>query len=315
MEHICCSLCGANDTTLIFKRKDLTYYTSDEEFCVVRCRRCGLIYVNPRPNTEEIHAYYPEEFYDVQLDVEQLLREKEQQLLLKYQYVKDIKPGKLLDIGCSKGEFLFFMQQKGWKVRGIDFSVKPPNVFGLDIFYGDLCSAAYSPASFDLVTLWAVLEHVYDPKHILSKINKIIKPGGKIVLLVTNFNSLPARFMRQDDIPRHTTLFTKHTMRAMLQRTGFKPESFHFNCALFGGHNRGVLNYVVKLLAGERIEDIVAQNRSAARWHQFSAQLRGRDSDWMQKVDRTDIALMPYLDRCMDRLHAGFIMTARATKL
>lgn len=64
-----------------------------------------------------------------------------------------------------------------------------------------------------------------------------------------------------------------------------------------------------------RIEDIVAQNRSAVRWHQFAAQLRGRSSDWMIKVDTMDIAVMPYLDRCLDRLHGGFIMTATAIKL
>src|SRR6266851_781666 len=177
MEYICCPLCEADHTKLLFKRKDLTYYISDDAFCVVRCQRCGLIYVNPRPTAEEIHVYYPEEFYDTQLDAEQLLREKEQQLLLKYQYVKALRPGTLLDVGCSKGEFMYFMQQKGWEVHGIDFSTKPPNVFGLDIFYGAWEAAEYKPESFDLVTLWAVLEHVYDPKQLLAKINHVTKSG------------------------------------------------------------------------------------------------------------------------------------------
>ena len=315
MEYIHCSLCGADDTKLVFRRKDLTYHTSGEEFCVVRCRQCGLIYVNPRPTLAELHAYYPEEFYDTQINAAELLRDKEQQLQLKYQYVQDLQPGTLLDVGCSKGEFLFFMQQKGWDVRGIDFSTKPPNVFGLDIFYGDFAAAGYKPESFDLATLWAVLEHMYDPQQVLSQVQGVLKPGGKLVVLVTNFQSLPARLMRHDDIPRHTTLFTKRTLRHMLRRTGFRPDGFYFNCALFGGHNRGVLNYAVKLLAGERLTDIVEQNRSAGRWQQFSSQLRGRDSHWMLKVDSMDIALMPYLDRWLDRLHGGFIMIARATKV
>jgi SAM-dependent methyltransferase len=315
MEYIHCALCGADDTKLVFKRKDLTYHTSEHEFCAVRCRQCGLVYVNPRPTLEEIHAYYPEEFYDTQINAGQLLHEKEQQLLLKYQYVKNLRPGTLLDVGCSKGEFLFFMQQKGWEVHGIDFSTKPPNVFGLDIVYGDFEAAGYKPESFDLVTLWAVLEHMYEPKQVLLKVQHVIKPGGKIVLLVTNFKSLPAWLMRHDDIPRHTTLFTKRTLRDMLRRTGFTPDGFSFNCALFGGHNRGVLNYVVKRLAGEPIQDIVEQNRSAGKWRQFSSQLRGRDSRGMLKVDSLDRAIMPYLDCWLDRLHCGFIMIARATKV
>ena len=314
MEYIHCSLCGADDSRLLFKRQELMYQISADAFQIVRCRKCSLVYINPRPTEDEIHTYYPDEFYDTDIDAERLLLEKEQQLLMKYQYVKDMTPGKLLDIGCQKGEFMFFMQQKGWDVQGIDFSTKPPNVFGLDIFYGDLEAASYSNESFDLITMWAVLEHVYYPKHMLMKVNQLLKPNGKLVLLVTNFHSLPACFMRQDDIPRHTTLFTKRTMRDMLRRAGFTPDQFDFNCALFGGNNRGVLNYLVKLATGEKLEEIVAQNRTVNRWQEFSSQIRGKASRFMLRIDALDIALTPYLDRWLDFLHFGFIMIARATK-
>jgi SAM-dependent methyltransferase len=314
MERISCSLCGAEDSRLVFTRKDFTYRISEDEFCVVRCRQCGLVYVNPRPTEGEIQNYYTEDFYSTTIAADELLRQKERQLLLKYRYVQDLQPGKLLDIGCSKGEFLLYMQQKGWEVYGSDFSTKPPNLFGLDIFYGDLDNADYTPQSFDLVTLWAVFEHVYYPRRILAQANRFLKPGGRIVLLVTNFNSFPARLMRHDDIPRHTTLFTKRTLSEMLRRTGFVPISFDFDCELFGGSNRGVTNYLVKLAAGERIQDIVAQNRSPGRWDEFSGQLRGKTSQFMSKIDRIDITLSPSLDRLMDRLGWGFIMIAVATK-
>lgn len=314
MENIHCPLCGAEDTTLIFKRKDLRHHISEEEFRVVRCRRCSLVYVNPRPTREEIHAYYPEEFYDPGLAADEVLQKLDWQLRKKYKYVQELAPGRLLDVGCDKGEFLFYMQKRGWEVKGLDFSSKPPNLFGLDIFYGDLGAAGYPPESFDLVTLWAVLEHIYDPLEMLAKIRWLLKPGGKLVVAVTNFNSLPARFMRHDDVPRHTILFTKRTLGAALQRAGFTPDDFHFDCDLYGGSHRGLMNYLVKLAAGEKMDEIVAQNRSATRWHEFSSRLQGRASSFMLKMDRFDIAFAPMQDRWMDRLHLGFIMVGTATK-
>jgi SAM-dependent methyltransferase len=270
--------------------------------------------VNPRPTQAEMQLYYPFEFYGTHLAGEALLKEKARQLDLKHQYVREVPPGRLLDVGCMKGEFMYFMQQRGWEVQGIEWSTKPPNVFGLDIHYGSLQDAGYRSESFDLITLWAVLEHVYAPREMLEAIHTLLKPQGRIVLLVTNFQSLPARLMRHDDIPRHTSLFTRRTLRKMLLKTGFRPDAFHFNCELFGGVHRGTLNYLVKLLAGEPLEEIVAQNRTVARWQEFSSHLRGKPSDWMLKVDRRDRLWTPYLDRLLDRLGYGFIMTVIATK-
>jgi len=277
-----------------------------------------MVYVNPRPTEAEIHSYYPEELYEPCVDPERLLREQELYFLMKYEYFKEMPPGRLLEIGCAKGEFMAFMKQHGWTVSGLDFSSKPPNLFGLDIRYGNLERAGYEEQSFDLVVLWAVLEHVYNPAQTLARINTLLKPHGKVVVLVTNFNSLPARFMRHDDIPRHTNLFTWKSLGRMLRQTGFRPERFYFNSELYGGSNRGVLNYLFKLAAGEKLDDIVEQNRSTGRWQrwqQFSSQLHGKDSKWMLKVDEIDRSVTPYLDRLCDRLRIGFIMTAKASKV
>jgi 2-polyprenyl-3-methyl-5-hydroxy-6-metoxy-1,4-benzoquinol methylase len=314
MENINCPLCGADDTRQMFKRKDLRHHISEEDFAVVKCRKCSLVYVNPRPLEEDINDYYPDEFYDPNVNADELLNKLAWQLVIKYKYIKEMKAGKLLDIGCDKGEFMFYMRQRGWQVQGIDFSRKPPNIFGLDIFYGELVDAGYLPESFDLITLWAVLEHVYDPLKMLTYIYSLLKPEGKLILAVTNYNSLPAVFMRHDDIPRHTTLFSKRTLRKMLQVAGFSINGFYFDNNLFGGSNRGVLNYLVKLLAGEKIEDIITQNRTVSRWQEFSSRLRGKPSKLMVKTDRVDIALAKCIDPLLDRLQYGFIMIAKASK-
>jgi SAM-dependent methyltransferase len=314
MEQIRCPLCGSDKPRKIFERPDLSYRTTTVLFSIVRCRCCGLVYINPRPTEEEIHSYYPEQFYAPEADAEKLLQDKNEDLSIKHQYVSDIPPGRLLDVGCSKGEFLVFMKKRGWTVSGVDFSRKPPNLFGLDIFYGSLEAAAFERESFDLITLWAVLEHVYDPMNMLLSINRLLKLGGTVVLAVTNFCSLPGRLMRQDDVPRHTTLFTRRTLSRFLCCSGFGVDYIVCDRRLYGGSNRGILNFLFKLAAGERIEDVVAQSRSAEHWHRFSSQLHGKDSRWMQRIDRADVIWTPRLDPWIDKLGFGFIMVARATK-
>jgi len=273
-----------------------------------------LVYVNPRPTEEEIHSYYTNDYYCVDIKEEDLFREKEAALQAKYDKVKHIRPGNLLDIGCQKGEFLYFMEKKGWLGKGVDFSPNLPNLFGLDIYYGKLEDAEFRSNLFDLITLWAVLEHVYHPKEMLREINRLLKPEGTVVLLVTNFNSIPGRFMRHDDVPRHTTMFSKLTIEKMLRITGFKVNKLYFGHEIFSGSTRGFLNYFVKILAGEKINDIVAQNRSTD-WWEFSSKIKGKDSKLMRRIDKADSAITPILDHVMDLLGLGFIMIVEASKL
>ena len=121
--------------------------------------------------------------------------------------------------------------------------------------------------------------------------------------------------MRHDDIPRHTTLFSKYTIGRMLRLTGFTDNTYYFGHDIFSGSTRGILNYLIKTLAGEAWPDIVAQNRTSGKWHEFSSQLKGKDAKLMRLIDRTDIALTPILDQLLDKLGFGFIMTVEATKL
>ena len=184
----------------------------------------------------------------------------------------------------------------------------------MDIAYGSLHDARLPADAFDLATLWAVLEHVYDPRSLLREVHRVLRPGGTLVALVTNIRSIPGRFMRHDDVPRHTTMFSKKTLARMLGLTGFVPIDFFCNNDIFSGSVRGLFNIIVKRLLGEHIDDIIAQNRKAERWYEFSRQIRGRDSRLMEKIDRLDIAVTPLLDRLLNRLRCGFIMIVRARK-
>ena len=280
----------------------------------MKCKNCSFVYVNPRPDQNEIQKYYPQVFYGETIDRKEVLNQQAESLKIKTNYINNLPVGKLLDVGCSKGEFMYTMRQRGWEVEGLDFSSKPPNLFDLDIKYNNLITANYLVNTYDLITFWAVLEHIYNPRQVVSEAHKILKPGGTTVIALTNFNSIPARFLQHDDIPRHVCLFTKSTLKSLLKKTGFIDIKFSFNTKLYGGWHRGILNYLVKLVAGEKLEGIVYQNRVEGQWHSFSGQINGRDSAWMRKIDQWDNKLYPYLDKIFDKLHLGFIMVATAKK-
>jgi 2-polyprenyl-3-methyl-5-hydroxy-6-metoxy-1,4-benzoquinol methylase len=95
--------------------------------------------------------------------------------------------GRLLDIRCFRGEFMEHARRRGWSVAGIEFSTVPPNLYNLDIFYGAIAKAPFKRESFDVLTLWAVLEHVYHPRAVLREVPSFLKPGGTAIILVPKF--------------------------------------------------------------------------------------------------------------------------------
>ncbi len=310
--RIDCPLCGSGRFRLLFRRQDHRLQVTDERFDIVRCRSCALVYVNPRPDDEAIKHYYTDEFYDAKASPEEALASIKPRLDGMYGHVADLPPGRVLDIGCFKGEFLETMRRHGWEVRGVELHARPPNLFGLDIHYGPIELAPFEPASFNLITIWAVLEHVLNPRAILDACRRLLKPGGRLVVLVPNFNSLPGRYMQHDDIPRHITMFTKATLYRILGECGFEPVRYHCGQEVYSGTVRGLLNYLFKQLNGEPLSDIVAQARQPARWVEFCWHLHGKESAWMKRVDAWDQKLYTHFDRVLDGLGLGFIMTVHA---
>jgi SAM-dependent methyltransferase len=310
LQLVPCPLCGGEDHKLCFKRRDHTHLVTREEFRVVSCRTCGFVFVNPRPTLEAMHMYYPPDFYQVDCTPEQLLEEKKATLDARLRLLRGLPPGRLLDVGCQKGEFLYVMKQQGWEPYGVEVSPTPPNIFGLPIYYGQLSDAPLQTEFFDLITLWAVLEHAHDPVGVLRSMHRLLKPSGRAYILLPNFNSIPARFMRHDDVPRHLVMFTPRTLRRAAAAAHLTVRRIVYSDEIFSGSTRGVLNYGWKLIHGEAIQDILAQNREPGRWQEFAAHLRGRPSRSMLFVDRLDIKIYPHLDRLLNWLGFGFTMTA-----
>jgi 2-polyprenyl-3-methyl-5-hydroxy-6-metoxy-1,4-benzoquinol methylase len=315
MQYSACPICKSDQQNLLFDRLDHTHHVTKDRFRIVRCRNCSMVFVNPRPDPVEIKAFYTPDFYDVAVTAEKLLEEKRATLQAKAKMLSTLSPGRLLDIGCQKGEFLFWMKQHAWEVHGIEFSETPPNVFNMPIHYGRVETAAFEPGSFDAITLWAVLEHVHDPIETLGQVKRLLASKGRAFVLVPNFRSPPARLMRHDDVPRHLLMFTPSTLRHAAHLAGLRVRRFVFDDDVFSGSNRGLLNFLVKRACGESYDEILSQNRSAERWAEFTGSINGKPSQLLKLVDRIDLRLTPHMDRIMRRLRCSFIMTAELEAL
>ena len=315
MQFCACPVCKSDKQEFLFDRLDHTHYVTSDRFRIVRCKRCSMVFVNPRPDPLAIKTFYTPDFYDVKVGAEDLLEAKQSSLNAKAEMLADLSPGRLLDVGCQKGEFLFWMKQRGWDVHGVEFSETPPNLFDMPIHYGPIQTAALEPHSFDAITLWAVLEHVHEPIEMLGEVRKLLAPNGRVFVLVPNFRSPPGRVMRHDDVPRHLLMFTPSTLSRAARLAGLHARRVVFGDDIFSGSNRGLLTFLVKRALGESYDDILRQNRSSERWAEFTASVNGKPSDLVRTVDRIDLRLFPYIDRLMRRLRCSFIMTAELEML
>lgn len=135
------------------------------------------------------------------------------------------RPGKLLDIGCGDGSFLLAARQRGWQVQGTEFNPREARQKGLDVVTG--LDEIPGTAVFDCVTLWHSLEHLCDPVTTLKKIRGLLSPTGSLLIAVPDIDGIQARLFGRRwfhlDVPRHLYHYSKRSMQALLQATGFCP--------------------------------------------------------------------------------------------
>jgi len=136
--------------------------------------------------------------------------------------------GKLLDVGCGNGALLLRMKRLGWDVRGVEPDAVANDIArskGLDVYQGDLQSAAYESQTFNAICMSHVIEHVHDPIGLLAECRRILKPGGILVAITPNAASLGHRLAQNTwfalDPPRHLMIFKASNLGRIADSGGF----------------------------------------------------------------------------------------------
>lgn len=234
LEYVRCNLCGADDTESV---------AEIEGFHIVRCRQCGLMYVNPRYREDFLQQLYTADYYEHDgirngqafFGYEDYIADEENIRITFAKRLRTIErfvnKGRLLDIGCATGFFLDLARDKGWKVVGSEVSQFAAQYarekFGLDVYLGVLRQLHFEAETFDAVTMWDVIEHVPDPMSDLREVWRILREGGLLSLITPDCSSPVARLLgrRWEELRRvreHIYFFSRRTITEMLHRAGFE---------------------------------------------------------------------------------------------
>jgi SAM-dependent methyltransferase len=228
--HIC-PICGSTQQAILFEGTDINWETTDERFSVVRCNSCGIVRTAPQPSIDQLKKYYPDVYYTIEdLSEDYYVRRWKRFQIEKLKIVQQYHSGgKLLDIGCGRGYFLYEARSAGYNVAGIEFSAQTAALaksrWDLQIETADVVTYPYPPLRYDIVTLWHVFEHIADPNRLLQGLYNTLTSNGVLVIAVPNFAGMQARLFRGKwlhlDLPRHLYHYTPESLSGLVQKNGY----------------------------------------------------------------------------------------------
>jgi 2-polyprenyl-3-methyl-5-hydroxy-6-metoxy-1,4-benzoquinol methylase len=232
LEPVACGLCGSESSREKFR---------DGPFSVVTCTSCGLTYVTPRLAENALLEHVYDEAYwtsdaaktrgytDYRSDAPLYLRTYRRRLGVIRRHFS--RPGRVLDVGCAAGYFLAVMQEEGWDVTGLEPSAPileqaAARIGAENVRTGLLNESGLEPRSFDLVTLWDVLEHMPDPVAALAEARELLAPGGKLLIETQNVDSLAAKVLgrrwQHYKHAEHIYHFNPSTIERVLSEAGLR---------------------------------------------------------------------------------------------
>jgi 2-polyprenyl-3-methyl-5-hydroxy-6-metoxy-1,4-benzoquinol methylase len=226
-ETVDCDLCGSDVYRPFCIKRGFEY---------VKCAACKLVYVRSRlaetelgEETERLAKTQHLATAKIESDYSDFIRTviHEPRLRLMKPYRRN---GRMLDIGCGNGAFMYSAEKYGWKAYGVELSENNASYArdkkGLDVRTGTLFDARFPEGHFDVVTLWEVVEHLDSPLRQLREVNRILRTGGAVLLSTPNVNSLARLLVHcrwEIFLPEsHLYLFSQRTLKKMLEVTGFR---------------------------------------------------------------------------------------------
>jgi SAM-dependent methyltransferase len=222
----------------LFRGTDRLYRTTTKEFSVVECSGCRLIRLFPWPNPAELQKYYPQTYwFTSDTNSAGRLEEKYRRFVLRdhVAFVTEAlrsmdSPGPLLDVGCGGGLFPRLLAERGHQALGLDYSKQAARVaWGqnrVPAACGELPSAPFAPATFAAITMFHVLEHLYDPASYLQAAHRLLRAGGRLIVQVPNAASWQFLLFGENwnglDVPRHLVDFRARDLDALIEGSGFE---------------------------------------------------------------------------------------------
>ncbi|MCX6290874.1 MAG: class I SAM-dependent methyltransferase [Bacteroidetes bacterium] len=230
-----CPICGRLTQEPYLKTSDLSI--SKENFQIVKCSDCGLLFTNPRPSKKDISKYYDSIDYISHSNTKIGVFNRIYHLIRKISIKNKIKliakysngDQTILDIGSGTGEFILECSKNGWNTKGVEPNETARN-FSINSYRLNVFNESYletiSPNSTQIITMWHVLEHVHDLKKRVFDIHRILKPGGTAIIAVPNPDSYDAQYYQSFwaayDLPRHLYHFTENTIKKLFDDQGLK---------------------------------------------------------------------------------------------
>lgn len=229
-----CPICGSKKLEKSFQTKD--FFLTQEEFNICRCKKCDFSFTNPRPTADHLSPYYNSDKYISHSNSKKGLlgflyqRVRKYTLGKKYRLISGLSQGsRILDIGCATGQLLHEFKARGWSCVGIepdpivrgmaekDYNLKVLDEEGL---------AELEEASFDVISMFHVLEHVSDLDQRMKDLKRLIKANGNLFIALPNFESWDSKHYKEYwaglDVPRHLYHFKKDNVKRLFEKYNFK---------------------------------------------------------------------------------------------
>ena len=227
-QPVVCPICDSGSVADLLTAPDRFHLRTDR-YCLVRCSDCKAVWLANPPRPEEMGRHYTEDYHRCIVAAGEgsaASRWKDQVRLISHYKRK----GSILDIGCSSGGFLSTMKGTDWELYGIEMeestAERAREGTGATVFVGDAIVAPFQRSSFDVITAFDVLEHVYSPQQFLTRVLAWLKPGGIFYAMMPNIDSWEARVFGAHwyglELPRHLFHFSPTSLRHLMGKIGFE---------------------------------------------------------------------------------------------
>lgn len=265
-----CPICGHTGSDPYLKVKD--YTVSEEEFQLVKCLSCDLVYTNPRPDQSSIGKYYKSTDYishtnnseGLMNTLYQLARKRAIRTKLEFINALAPEPRTLLDYGSGTGEFLAAAKEDNWICAGLEPD-DDARKLAIDNHLLNVDHPKHLKdlpvGQFGVITLWHVLEHVHNLKETIDHLKRCLSSKGVLVIAVPNRTAHEAEiygpYWAAYDVPRHLYHFSKKPMLKLMEDSGFMCDSIQplffdpfYISLLSGGYKNGSKNFFTAVWHG-----------------------------------------------------------------